>query len=164
MSINVTINGNPVCVRPSQMFLSDTEQIKKNERERRRRLRLEQVGRCQTFFFHFVFFPDVWRSGFFSLKLPVTQKPVAKKNRENRQIPMNNSKNHCRVQFFKLSRLPPKYFLSQLHHNKKHRKIHKLRFLSIFSPILRYFRHQKPRKNYFPSGSAAIEKTVFRSS
>ncbi|XP_043276151.1 serine-rich adhesin for platelets-like [Venturia canescens] len=43
MSVSVTINGNPVCVRPSQMFLSDTEQIKKNERERRRRLRLEQV-------------------------------------------------------------------------------------------------------------------------
>ncbi|XP_063974108.1 uncharacterized protein LOC135160907 [Diachasmimorpha longicaudata] len=42
MSINVTVNGNPVCVR-RRVVLSDWEQIKKNERERRRRLRLEQV-------------------------------------------------------------------------------------------------------------------------
>lgn len=45
MSINVTVNGNPVCVRRGRMVLTDLEQIKKNERDRRRRLRLEQVGR-----------------------------------------------------------------------------------------------------------------------
>ncbi|XP_020292826.1 uncharacterized protein LOC109859220 isoform X2 [Pseudomyrmex gracilis] len=42
MSINVTI-GNPVHVRRARMVLSDLDQIKKNERDRRRRLRLEQV-------------------------------------------------------------------------------------------------------------------------
>ncbi|XP_015121595.1 serine/arginine repetitive matrix protein 2 [Diachasma alloeum] len=42
MSINVTVNGNPVCVR-RRVILSDLEQIKKNECQRRRRLRLEQV-------------------------------------------------------------------------------------------------------------------------
>lgn len=43
MSINVTINGNPLSIRRGRMVLSDLDQIKKNERDRRRRLRLEQV-------------------------------------------------------------------------------------------------------------------------
>ncbi|XP_033227539.1 uncharacterized protein LOC117179643 [Belonocnema kinseyi] len=43
MSINVTVNGNPVNIRRGRMVLSDLDQIKKNERDRRRRLRLEQV-------------------------------------------------------------------------------------------------------------------------
>lgn len=42
MSINVTVNGNPVNIRKGRMVLSDLDQIKKNERDRRRRLRLEQ--------------------------------------------------------------------------------------------------------------------------
>ncbi|XP_046742128.1 uncharacterized protein LOC124408891 [Diprion similis] len=43
MSINVTVNGNPVSIRRGRMVLSDLDQIKKNERDRRRKLRLEQV-------------------------------------------------------------------------------------------------------------------------
>nr|XP_033327469.1 uncharacterized protein LOC117221021 isoform X1 [Megalopta genalis] len=43
MSINVTVNGNPLSIRHGRMVLSDLDQIKKNERDRRRRLRLEQV-------------------------------------------------------------------------------------------------------------------------
>lgn len=43
MSIHVTMTGNPVNVRRGRMVLSDLDQIKKNERDRRRRLRLEQV-------------------------------------------------------------------------------------------------------------------------
>ncbi|XP_014478706.1 PREDICTED: uncharacterized protein LOC106746543 [Dinoponera quadriceps] len=43
MSIHVTVNGNPVNIRRGRMVLSDLDQIKKNERDRRRRLRLEQV-------------------------------------------------------------------------------------------------------------------------
>ncbi|XP_053995693.1 uncharacterized protein LOC128885615 isoform X1 [Hylaeus anthracinus] len=43
MSINVTVNGNPLSIRRGRMVLSDLDQIKKNERDRRRRLRLEQV-------------------------------------------------------------------------------------------------------------------------
>ncbi|XP_076300333.1 uncharacterized protein LOC143218775 [Lasioglossum baleicum] len=43
MSINVTVNGNPLNIRQGRMALSDLDQIKKNERDRRRRLRLEQV-------------------------------------------------------------------------------------------------------------------------
>ncbi|XP_044014175.1 uncharacterized protein DDB_G0287625 [Aphidius gifuensis] len=42
MSINVTVTGNPVCIK-KKIVLSDFEQIKKNERERRKRLRLAQV-------------------------------------------------------------------------------------------------------------------------
>uniref|UniRef100_A0A0C9QRA4 K1731 protein n=1 Tax=Fopius arisanus TaxID=64838 RepID=A0A0C9QRA4_9HYME len=42
MSINVTVNGNPVYIK-RRGVLSDVEQIKKYERERRRKLRLEQV-------------------------------------------------------------------------------------------------------------------------
>ncbi|XP_057339987.1 uncharacterized protein LOC130677302 [Microplitis mediator] len=41
MSVYVTVN--PVCVRREKSLLSDREQIKKFERERRRRLRIEQV-------------------------------------------------------------------------------------------------------------------------
>ncbi|KYN10783.1 hypothetical protein ALC57_17076 [Trachymyrmex cornetzi] len=37
------MTGNPVNVRRGRMVLSDLDQIKKNERDRRRRLRLEQV-------------------------------------------------------------------------------------------------------------------------
>ncbi|XP_012234014.2 uncharacterized protein [Linepithema humile] len=43
MSIHVTVSGNPVNIRRGRMVLSDLDQIKKNERDRRRRLRLEQV-------------------------------------------------------------------------------------------------------------------------
>lgn len=43
MSINVTVNGNRLNIRRGRMVLSDLDQIKKNERDRRRRLRLEQV-------------------------------------------------------------------------------------------------------------------------
>ncbi|XP_034190698.1 uncharacterized protein LOC117608993 [Osmia lignaria lignaria] len=43
MSINVTVNGNHLNIRRGRMVLSDLDQIKKNERDRRRRLRLEQV-------------------------------------------------------------------------------------------------------------------------
>ncbi|XP_012259559.2 serine-rich adhesin for platelets-like [Athalia rosae] len=43
MSINVTVNGNPVSIRRGRMVLSDLDLIKKNERDRRRKLRLEQV-------------------------------------------------------------------------------------------------------------------------
>ncbi|XP_026673693.1 uncharacterized protein LOC108630195 isoform X2 [Ceratina calcarata] len=43
MSINVTVNGNRFNIRRGRMVLSDLDQIKKNERDRRRRLRLEQV-------------------------------------------------------------------------------------------------------------------------
>ncbi|OAD55579.1 hypothetical protein WN48_04455 [Eufriesea mexicana] len=43
MSINVTVNGNYLNIRRGRMVLSDLDQIKKNERDRRRRLRLEQV-------------------------------------------------------------------------------------------------------------------------
>lgn len=43
MSIHVTMTGNPVNVRRGRIVLSDLDQIKKNERDRRRRLRLEQV-------------------------------------------------------------------------------------------------------------------------
>ncbi|EZA56282.1 hypothetical protein DMN91_010139 [Ooceraea biroi] len=43
MSIHVTVSGNPVNIRRGRMILSDLDQIKKNERDRRRRLRLEQV-------------------------------------------------------------------------------------------------------------------------
>ena len=43
MSINVTVNGNPISIKRGRMVLSDLDQIKKNERDRRRRLRLEQV-------------------------------------------------------------------------------------------------------------------------
>ncbi|XP_012274667.1 uncharacterized protein LOC105696631 isoform X2 [Orussus abietinus] len=43
MSINVTVNGNPISIRRGRMVLSDLDQIKKCERDRRRRLRLEQV-------------------------------------------------------------------------------------------------------------------------
>ncbi|XP_015594339.1 mucin-17 [Cephus cinctus] len=43
MSINVTVSGNPVCIRRRRMVLSDLDLIKQNERDRRRRLRLEQV-------------------------------------------------------------------------------------------------------------------------
>lgn len=45
MSIHVTVTGNPVCIK-KRIILSDLEQIKKNERERRRRLRLAQVKSC----------------------------------------------------------------------------------------------------------------------
>ncbi|KAG8035846.1 hypothetical protein G9C98_002972 [Cotesia typhae] len=41
MSVYVTVN--PVCMRREKTVLSDREQIKKFERERRRRLRIEQV-------------------------------------------------------------------------------------------------------------------------
>lgn len=43
MSINVTVSGNPINIRRGRVILSDLDQIKKNERDRRRRLRLEQV-------------------------------------------------------------------------------------------------------------------------
>ncbi|XP_072744351.1 uncharacterized protein [Anoplolepis gracilipes] len=43
MSIHVTVNGYPVNICRGRMVLSDLDQIKKNERDRRRRLRLEQV-------------------------------------------------------------------------------------------------------------------------
>ncbi|KAK2577434.1 hypothetical protein KPH14_003541 [Odynerus spinipes] len=43
MSINVTVSGNPINIRRGRVVLSDLDQIKKNERDRRRRLRLEQV-------------------------------------------------------------------------------------------------------------------------
>ncbi|XP_076633661.1 uncharacterized protein LOC143347906 [Colletes latitarsis] len=43
MSVNVTVNGNLLSIRRGRMVLSDLDQIKKNERDRRRRLRLEQV-------------------------------------------------------------------------------------------------------------------------
>ncbi|XP_011883472.1 PREDICTED: uncharacterized protein LOC105570674 [Vollenhovia emeryi] len=43
MSIGVDMLGNSVNVRRGRMVLSDLDQIKKNERDRRRRLRLEQV-------------------------------------------------------------------------------------------------------------------------
>lgn len=43
MSINVTVNGNPLSIKRGRMVLSDLDQIKKNEQDRRRRLRLEQV-------------------------------------------------------------------------------------------------------------------------
>lgn len=43
MSIHVTVSGNPVNICRGRMVLSDLDQIKKNERDRRRRLRLEQV-------------------------------------------------------------------------------------------------------------------------
>lgn len=43
MSINVTVNGNRLNIHKGRMVLSDLDQIKKNERDRRRRLRLEQV-------------------------------------------------------------------------------------------------------------------------
>lgn len=43
MSINVTVSGNRLNIRRGRMVLSDLDQIKKNERDRRRRLRLEQV-------------------------------------------------------------------------------------------------------------------------
>ncbi|KAK0159745.1 hypothetical protein PV327_010825 [Microctonus hyperodae] len=43
MSIHVTVNADPMCVRRSGLMFSDLEQIKKYERGRRRRLRLEQV-------------------------------------------------------------------------------------------------------------------------
>lgn len=45
MSINVTVSGNPINIRRGRVVLSDLDQIKKNERDRRRRLRLEQVCR-----------------------------------------------------------------------------------------------------------------------
>lgn len=53
MSINVTVNGNPVSIRRGRMVLSDLDQIKKNERDRRRKLRLEQV--CVLSFSHLKF-------------------------------------------------------------------------------------------------------------
>lgn len=37
------MTGNPINVRRGRIVLSDLDQIKKNERDRRRRLRLEQV-------------------------------------------------------------------------------------------------------------------------
>ncbi|KAK0086144.1 hypothetical protein PV326_005663 [Microctonus aethiopoides] len=43
MSIHVTVNTDPMCIRRSGLMFSDLEQIKKYERGRRRRLRLEQV-------------------------------------------------------------------------------------------------------------------------
>ncbi|XP_050465804.1 uncharacterized protein LOC126859008 isoform X1 [Cataglyphis hispanica] len=43
MSIHVTVSGNPVNICRGRMVLSDLDQIKRNERDRRRRLRLEQV-------------------------------------------------------------------------------------------------------------------------
>ncbi|XP_066597318.1 uncharacterized protein [Prorops nasuta] len=43
MSINVTITANPNNFCRKRMVLTDLDQIKKNERDRRRRLRLEQV-------------------------------------------------------------------------------------------------------------------------
>ncbi len=43
MSINVTVHGNPVSIRRGKMVLSDLENLKKTEREHRKRLRLEQV-------------------------------------------------------------------------------------------------------------------------
>ncbi|XP_058795681.1 uncharacterized protein LOC131666786 isoform X2 [Phymastichus coffea] len=43
MSINVTVNGNPISIRRGKMVLSDLENLKKCEREHRKRLRLEQV-------------------------------------------------------------------------------------------------------------------------
>ncbi|KAJ8679772.1 hypothetical protein QAD02_015559 [Eretmocerus hayati] len=43
MSINVTVNGNPISLRRGKMVLSDLENIRKSEREQRKRLRLEQV-------------------------------------------------------------------------------------------------------------------------
>ncbi|KOC69169.1 hypothetical protein WH47_07620, partial [Habropoda laboriosa] len=39
MSINVTVNGNHLNIRRGRMVLSDLDQIKKNERDRRRRLK-----------------------------------------------------------------------------------------------------------------------------
>ncbi|XP_014206943.1 uncharacterized protein LOC106638343 isoform X2 [Copidosoma floridanum] len=43
MSINVTVSGNPISIRRGKMVLSDLEDIKRTDRERRRRLRMEQV-------------------------------------------------------------------------------------------------------------------------
>ncbi|XP_029168304.1 uncharacterized protein LOC114938483 [Nylanderia fulva] len=43
MSIHASVSGNPANIRRGRMVLSDLDQIKKNERDRRRRLRLEQV-------------------------------------------------------------------------------------------------------------------------
>ena len=56
MSINITVNGNPVSMRNGKMVLSDLENIKKTEREHRKRLRLEQVN----FIFSFSFLDSVF--------------------------------------------------------------------------------------------------------
>lgn len=51
MSINVSVIGNTISVRRGQMFMTDLDQIKKNERDRLRRLRLEQVNTTNVFKF-----------------------------------------------------------------------------------------------------------------
>ncbi|XP_073991010.1 uncharacterized protein isoform X2 [Rhodnius prolixus] len=43
MSIHVTVNSNPLCINRSKVLLSDLELAKKNEWNRRRKLRLQQV-------------------------------------------------------------------------------------------------------------------------
>lgn len=43
MSINVNISGNPITVRRGKVGYSDLEKIKKSEKERLKKLRLEQV-------------------------------------------------------------------------------------------------------------------------
>lgn len=50
MSINVTVNGNPVSINRGRMVLNDLDEIKKNERDRRRKLRLEQVSTLEFSF------------------------------------------------------------------------------------------------------------------
>ncbi|XP_047002053.1 uncharacterized protein LOC124619594 isoform X3 [Schistocerca americana] len=43
MSINVTVNANPVSVKRGKMLLTDVNELKKQELNRRRRIRIEQV-------------------------------------------------------------------------------------------------------------------------
>lgn len=43
MSIHVTVNSNPLCISRSKVLLTDIELAKKNEWNRRRKLRLQQV-------------------------------------------------------------------------------------------------------------------------
>lgn len=52
MSVYVTVN--PVCMRREKTVLSDREQIKKFERERRRRLRIEQVNNIYKYLFFII--------------------------------------------------------------------------------------------------------------
>ena len=65
MSINVTVNGNRLNIHKGRMVLSDLDQIKKNERDRRRRLRLEQVHilykiKNSLIFFSFLLFKIIY--------------------------------------------------------------------------------------------------------
>jgi len=43
MSINVSVPRSPVSIRRGKMLITDIENLKKTEINRRRRLRLEQV-------------------------------------------------------------------------------------------------------------------------